>query len=794
MRINFCRRLETYLLFPLLLVTCCTSDASQEYGLSVPGKSTRPVLYFADKALELGDPQAIYAVVIVHGLNGGTSDSTTSIRNSLRKRYPDTVNKILFIAPCFLSSSLQGSSLIDKYAYWSGSTWSRGDDSPIVNALSSYDVMDALLGVLGDASKFPRLKHVFVGGFSAGGQYVIRYVCVGNFVKREDVQYDFAAGAPSSWLYLDNARIKDNGELSPYGDQYPGYDDWRYGLQNRNRYAGRVQFETIAYNVVSRRTLCFCGTADDDPTGADLDVSVGAMAQGATRYERYLNYREYALRHPEWYANTHFIEVLGVGHSSSSCYADSRILDFAMGHAIGWNCDNEGNRRSVRYVNGFALRDGDGLTEESPVRSLSNAIAQAEDGDRIVLQGGIYPPIDTSGKRIIVEGAASGDRPVIDGGNTSRCITVGSGASWTNSIFRNLTLRNGWSGYGGGARGGIFENCIIENNVATNTGGGAYGCVLVNCMVQSNSSIYAAGVTRSFVYQSRLINNVSTGAGGGAHRSNLFNSLIVWNRAEGTDSYGGGCYECTNMNCTVYGNYAGARGGGVYGGISTNCIVWANSSGNGYPNFRNSGPCGYCLSGTSQTGVGNITGDPKMNVPEKGDFRLRSDSPCLNAGWNGAVTGLTDVLGHSRIQNGTVDIGACEGVAQSTLRTEVEVPYWWLDQYPALLKTYGGDYELAANAKTGKRSAGAKEMCVWEDYVAGTDPTKSNDVLKAYIHVDAKGKISISYSPVFTDEESRAMRKYTTMGKRCLSNGNWSEVPEGKESEYNFFKVKVEMR
>ena len=344
---------------------------------------------------------------------------------------------------------------------------------------------------------------------------------------------------------------------------------------------------------------------------------------------------------------------------------------------------------------------------------------------------------------------------------------------------------------GGGAYRGVYTKCVFNGNTAGNTGGGAYDSMLTDCVVASNSAIYAGGLSRGRADRTRIVDNVSTEVGGGTHRSRLVDSLIVGNRA---GSSGGGCYECTNVNCTVYGNYAGNRGGGAYGGVYTNCIVWGNASGNGYADFRNSGPCGYCLSGTALDGVGNITGDPKMNAPEKGDFRLRSDSPCLNAGWNGAVVGLTDVLGHSRIQNGVVDIGACEGVAQSTLSTEVEVPYWWLDQYPTLLKTYGGDYELAAKAKTGKRNSADGEMCVWEDYVVGTDPTKSNDLFTAYIDVGDDGKISISYSPRFEDEGERALRKYTMLGKKNLHDGSWREVPEGRESEYNFFKVKVEMR
>lgn len=40
----------------------------------------------------------------------------------------------------------------------------------------------------------------------------------------------------------------------------------------------------------------------------------------------------------------------------------------------------------------------------------------------------------------------------------------------------------------------------------------------------------------------------------------------------------------------------------------------------------------------------------------------------------------------------------------------------------------------------------------------------------------------------------RALRKYTTWGKASLLDTGWTEVEPGKEGDYNFFKVTVEMR
>ena len=55
------------------------------------------------------------------------------------------------------------------------------------------------------------------------------------------------------------------------------------------------------------------------------------------------------------------------------------------------------------------------------------------------------------------------------------------------------------------------------------------------------------------------------------------------------------------------------------------------------------------------------------------------------------------------------------------------------------------------------------------------------------------GKVTISYTPEL-DDARKAMRKYTTWGKTSLMDTDWTEVQEGHEAEYNFFKVSVEMR
>ena len=122
----------------------------------------------------------------------------------------------------------------------------------------------------------------------------------------------------------------------------------------------------------------------------------------------------------------------------------------------------------------------------------------------------------------------------------------------------------------------------------------------------------------------------------------------------------------------------------------------------------------------------------------------------------------------------------------------VSVPESWAKIYPNFLSKFGSDFTKAQAMKSGKKDGAGNEMLVWQDYVAGTDPTDEKDIFTASITI-VDGKVTISYTPEL-DAERKALRKYTTWGKKNLMDTSWTEVPEGREAEYNFFKVSVEMK
>jgi len=86
-------------------------------------------------------------------------------------------------------------------------------------------------------------------------------------------------------------------------------------------------------------------------------------------------------------------------------------------------------------------------------------------------------------------------------------------------------------------------------------------------------------------------------------------------------------------------------------------------------------------------------------------------------------------------------------------------------------------------------------MFVWQDFVAGTDPTNPDDKFTASITL-VEGVPVVSYTPELTDEQ-KALREYRTFGKKQLQDKDWTDIADvdgEAKKPYNFFKVTVEMR
>jgi hypothetical protein len=198
-------------------------------------------------------------------------------------------------------------------------------------------------------------------------------------------------------------------------------------------------------------------------------------------------------------------------------------------------------------------------------------------------------------------------------------------------------------------------------------GGGVFGVsgAIRNNVIAGNSAVQLGGALAlcSGVIENNLIVGNSAGWGGAISFSNaLF------------------------RNNVVAGNTASLHGGGLaYVGTSpydppprgsiSNCIIWGNTAPTGPQVYDSVLPTYCCIQDWLGGGEGNFSDDPQFvdpdgpdddpNTFEDNDYRLLSNSPCIDAGTNEDwMNGALDLDGKPRILLGatslTVDMGAYE--------------------------------------------------------------------------------------------------------------------------------------
>lgn len=276
------------------------------------------VYYTASKPLSDGDKGEI-AVVMIQGWHGGVQvlPGFLALQKSLGE-------KVYVISPMYPRTEMMEKYNIEKdgRAIWNESwpldltipgvpddDWRGGGDANGTE-LSSFDVVDALFAKLSDRTLFPNLKRIALVGFSAGGQFVGRYVAVGKGEVGPGIELRYVAMAPSTFLI-------------------PNNDIWHYGLKGRPRYSRNISDEQIMENLRSRRCLHACGALDT--LEASLDMTATAMKQGENRYVRFKNFRRLVNIDTRWSSVTTFHTFDSIGHASVSAYADPFFVEYVVG-------------------------------------------------------------------------------------------------------------------------------------------------------------------------------------------------------------------------------------------------------------------------------------------------------------------------------------------------------------------------------------------------------------------------------------------------------------------------------
>ncbi len=234
-------------------------------------------------------------------------------------------------------------------------------------------------------------------------------------------------------------------------------------------------------------------------------------------------------------------------------------------------------------------------TSAQPYCSISDALAAAVAGDRILIRPGVYQEnlLLPSDLELI---GIQGDRvTIIDGGGLGTTVTIPSNRTVT---LDGLTIRGGRGVRAGGvySRGALtLRNSTISGNEVTASFGGA-GCTATSsplavdgCVFEGNTSIgdfYAASAIwiggptptpGTTIMNTTISGNTAAGPVGGAvfvYNADLVmrGSTISGNRGPGVNMFGyvatGGLYDATIEGSTIVGNDAsGLPFNAIAGGI-----------------------------------------------------------------------------------------------------------------------------------------------------------------------------------------------------------------------------------
>jgi hypothetical protein len=283
------------------------------------GEASLPI----DASLDWSTPQpdVTRAAIVFHGKGRNVEGYYAALVTAARIAGAGAT-QTLTVAPQFLrEEDVEAHRLPKTYLRWHGGGWSAGEPAEGPAALSSFDVIDALLAVLGDRTHFPNLRSVVLVGHSGGGQLLNRYAIVGRApaaLAAAGIHVRFVIANPSSFLYFDDDRPLPDGSFAPYPSaSCPNFDRWRYGPAGAPAYVtdtSAAAWQKREADYVAADVIYLLGEDDTDPEQVDLDTSCAGEAEGPQRFARGNAYFRYLQqRHPTGFQQQLWF-VPGVAH------------------------------------------------------------------------------------------------------------------------------------------------------------------------------------------------------------------------------------------------------------------------------------------------------------------------------------------------------------------------------------------------------------------------------------------------------------------------------------------------
>ncbi len=301
---------------------CGSDPQSCAAPFGIDGLSLR---LYASLPLGSAHPEIRRAVVIVHGNEGNAEGYFKAALAAAEAA--KAAGDSLILAPHFIEQADKAVPPAGQLLWDRGGDWRAGyaSSAQVRPRISSFTVMDRLVELLSDKTRYPNLAGIVIAGHSAGGQYVQRYAILSGDRPAGAPPLRFVVANPSSYLYLDARRPDPTkpGAFSVPPDGPCATNHYKYGLERGVVYVEgaikSVGLASIAARFQQRPVTYLLGENDNDPNHRLLDKDCAAMAQGPTRLARGLAFKLYL---ESFYAPNvqRFETVPGVGHNAARMF------------------------------------------------------------------------------------------------------------------------------------------------------------------------------------------------------------------------------------------------------------------------------------------------------------------------------------------------------------------------------------------------------------------------------------------------------------------------------------------
>ncbi|SAK80585.1 hypothetical protein [Caballeronia ptereochthonis] len=254
-------------------------------------------------------------VIMLHGRLRDADAYLRTAEHALAASSIDPRGTLLVVPQFVATADVEHHALEDDLLHWEWTAWMGGLDARGPCALSSFDVLDALVAAYArDRARLPMLREIVIAGHSGGAQVAHRYAIAGKAASADNVKLRYVIANPSSYVYFDASRP---------GAPCDEANDWKYGLDRLPRYACGRSASVMESRYVQSEVIYLLGELDCDPAHPALDRSCAANAQGPHRLARGRAYYAYLLaRHPR--LRHRLDEVPGAGHSGEAMFVSEQ--------------------------------------------------------------------------------------------------------------------------------------------------------------------------------------------------------------------------------------------------------------------------------------------------------------------------------------------------------------------------------------------------------------------------------------------------------------------------------------